>query len=205
MGDAEVKYRNMCRINLLFAYFIFTILLSHHGVAAPRGLSSKVSTMEEKAILAGGCFWGMQEIIRKIPGVTGSRVGYTGGTLPNPSYEIVTTGKTGHAEAVEVTFNPEKITYGELLRYFFRMHDPTTLNRQENDRGTQYRSAIFYLNEDQKRVAHEILNEVDRSGKWPSKIVTEITQAGPFYTAEDYHQDYLQKNPRGYQCHYLRE
>jgi peptide methionine sulfoxide reductase msrA/msrB len=159
----------------------------------------------ETATLAGGCFWGMEEILRKIPGVVETRVGYTGGTTSGPAYADVHAGDTGHAEAVEVIFDPARISYEELLGYFFRMHDPTTLNRQGNDVGTSYRSAIFYHSEDQRRAAERVRERVDRSGKWPDPIVTEIVAAGPFWPAEEYHQDYLQKNPGGYTCHYLRE
>ena len=159
----------------------------------------------ETAILAGGCFWGMEDILRKIPGVTATEVGYTGGQLENPRYEDVKTGKTGHAEAIRVEFDPAKISYREVLSYFFRMHDPTTLNRQGNDLGTQYRSAIFYLSEEQRRTAEEKKREVDLSGKWRRPVVTEIVPASEFFPAEGYHQDYLEKNPGGYTCHYLRD
>jgi peptide methionine sulfoxide reductase msrA/msrB len=157
------------------------------------------------ATLAGGCFWGMEEILRKIPGVLETRVGYAGGTFRNPTYRDVTTGETGHAETVEVVFDPGRISYEELLRYFFRMHDPTTLDRQGHDVGTQYRSAIFYHDEGQRRTAERVKAEVERSGKWKGKIVTEIVPAGTFYPAEDYHQKYLVKHPGGYTCHYLRD
>ena len=158
----------------------------------------------ETAILAGGCFWGMQEILRKIPGVIKTTVGYTGGTTPDPTYELVCTHTTGHAEAVEIVFDPSKLTYEQLLGYFFRMHDPTTLDRQENDVGSQYRSAIFYTSDEQKQIAERVKAQVDKSGKWKNPVVTEITKASTFYPAESYHQDYLQKNPGGYNCHYLR-
>ena len=159
---------------------------------------------QETAIVAGGCFWGMQEIIRKIPGVISSTVGYTGGTIPNPTYEMVCSHTTGQAEAVKVIFDPSVLSYDEFLHFFFRMHDPTTLNRQENDIGDQYRSAIFYTSEEQKQTALKVKEEVDKSGKWKKPVVTEITKATTFYPAEEYHQDYLQKNPGGYMCHYLR-
>lgn len=165
----------------------------------------KALLKEDRVILAGGCFWGMQEIIRKIPGVIKTRVGYSGGTTPNPNYEIISSGRSGHAESVEVTFDPGKLSFAELLGYFFRLHDPTTINRQGNDRGTQYRSAIFYTSEEQKRVAQEVKENVSASGKWKDPVVTEITAAGAFTEAEGYHQDYLQKNPGGYTCHYLRD
>jgi len=159
----------------------------------------------EVATLAGGCFWGVQELIRKLPGVVESTVGYTGGTLANPRYEDVHTGRTGHAEAVQIVFDPRQISYESILRYFFRLHDPTTVNRQGNDMGSQYRSAIFWNSEEQRQTAERVKTEVDRSGKWEKKVATEIVKAGPFYPAEEYHQDYLQKNPGGYTCHYLRD
>jgi len=160
----------------------------------------------EVATLAGGCFWGMEEILRQIPGILSTRVGYTGGELPNPKYGDVHTGSTGHAESVEVTFDPTFISYEELLeRYFFRMHDPTTLNRQGNDTGTQYRSAIFYHSEAQRRTAVLVKERVGKSGRWKRPLTTEITAAGPLYPAEEYHQNYLEKNPDGYTCHFLRE
>jgi methionine-S-sulfoxide reductase len=158
----------------------------------------------EVATLAGGCFWGMEEIIRKLPGVLETTVGYSGGNTRNPTYKEVCTGTTGHAEAIKIVFDPAKTSFRELLGYFFRMHDPTTLNRQHNDVGTQYRSAIFYHSEEQKRVAEEMKREADQSGTWRRPIVTEIAPAAEFYSAEDYHQDYLQKNPGGYNCHVLR-
>ncbi len=172
--------------------------------AGPKGAGG-TSDRRETALLAGGCFWGMEEIIRGIPGVLETEVGYTGGTTPNATYEQVKTGKTGHAESIRVVFDPERLSYEELLGWFFRMHDPTTQNRQGNDTGTQYRSAIFYLNDQQKRTAEAVKARVDASGKWKRPIVTEIVPAGDFWTAEGYHQDYLEKNPGGYTCHFLRD
>ena len=157
----------------------------------------------ETAILAGGCFWGMEDILRKIPGVVKTTVGYTGGTTKNPTYEEVCTGKTGHAEAVEIVFDPAVLPYDKLLDYFFRMHDPTTKNRQHNDIGTQYRSAIFYANDAQRDAAQKAVEKWNASGKFKRPVVTEIAKAGPFYSAEEYHQDYLVKHPGGYTCHYL--
>jgi peptide methionine sulfoxide reductase msrA/msrB len=157
------------------------------------------------ATLAGGCFWGVEEIIRKLPGVVKTTVGYTGGSLADPTYEQVSTGRTGHAEAIEVLFDPSKVSYEAILRYFFRLHDPTTPDRQGHDVGSQYRSAIFFRDEEQRLVAERVRDEVDRSGKWKAKIVTEIAPATPFYPAEAYHQGYLQAHPGGYTCHYLRE
>ena len=157
------------------------------------------------ATLAGGCFWGVEEIIRKIPGIIETTVGYTGGKMDHATYEEVKQGQTGHAEAISIRFDPDKISYEKILRYFFRLHDPTTPNRQGNDVGTQYRSAIFYHSEDQKIMAEKIKKEVDDSGRWKRKIVTDIVPAVKFYKAEEYHQHYLQKNPGGYTCHYLRD
>jgi peptide methionine sulfoxide reductase msrA/msrB len=165
----------------------------------------KTKVTREVAILAGGCFWGMEDLIRKIPGVLQTEVGYTGGKLDKPVYEDVHTGTTGHAEAVRVSFDPQKLSYEALLGFFFRMHDPTTANRQGNDVGTQYRSAIFYTSEDQKRVAEAVKERVSHSGKWKKPIVTQVVAATPFYLAEDYHQDYLVKHPDGYTCHFMRD
>jgi peptide methionine sulfoxide reductase msrA/msrB len=165
----------------------------------------KPQPMTETAILSGGCFWGMQQILRSIPGVIKTTVGYTGGTVPNPTYEMVCSHTTGHAESVEIIFDPAKLSYEQLLGYFFRMHDPTTRDQQENDLGAQYRSAIFYTSEAQKQMAETVKQRVDHSGKWKNPVVTEITMATVFYPAEEYHQDYLQKNPGGYNCHYLRD
>ena len=167
--------------------------------------SQAVSKASEVAYLAGGCFWGMEDIIRKIPGVINTQVGYTGGKIKDPVYELVSSGSSGHAESVKVEFDPSKLSYAKLLEFFFKMHDPTTLNRQGNDTGSQYRSAIFFVNDQQKQVAQEVKEQVQASGKWPRAIVTEITPAGEFYDAESYHQDYLVKNPNGYTCHYLRD
>jgi len=178
---------------------ILALLVAVSAAATPTPAAREVAT------LAGGCFWGMEEILRQIPGVVSTRVGYTGGTTENPAYRQVHGGSTGHAEAVEVIFDPTTITYEDVLGYFFRMHDPTTLNRQGNDIGTSYRSAIFYHSEEQRQTAERVKQRVDKSGKWSDPIVTEIVAAGPFWPAEEYHQKYLQKNPGGYTCHYLRD
>lgn len=154
----------------------------------------------ETAILAGGCFWGMQDLIRKLPGVVSSRVGYTGGDVANATYRNHGT----HAEALEVVFDPSVLSYRKLLQFFFQIHDPTTLNRQGNDVGTSYRSAIFYGNEEQKRIAEETILDVQASGKWPGKVVTQVVPEGPFWEAEPEHQDYLERLPNGYTCHYIR-
>jgi peptide methionine sulfoxide reductase msrA/msrB len=175
-------------------------LFSPKGASGAAG-PAKTEGRQEIATLAGGCFWGMQEILRKIPGVISSRVGYTGGTLANPTYEDVHLGTTGHAESVEVTFDPSVISYEQL----FKMHDPTTPNRQGNDVGTQYRSAIFYHSDEQKKTAEQVKERVGKSGKWARPIATEIVPALPFYLAEDYHQDYLEKHPDGYTCHFMRD
>jgi peptide-methionine (S)-S-oxide reductase len=159
-----------------------------------------VSDGVEKAILAGGCFWGMEDLFRKRPGVTSTRVGYTGGDVLYATYG----DHGGHAEAIEIVFNPEQTSYRELLEFFFQIHDPTTRNRQGNDIGTSYRSAIFYLDEQQRRVAEETIADVDASGRWPGKAVTEVTPASPFWEAEPDHQNYLERNPHGYTCHFVR-
>lgn len=162
-------------------------------------------TQTETAILAGGCFWGMQNVLRQVHGVIDSRVGYTGGSLPNPTYEQSSTGKTGHAESIEVKFDPTQLSYEELLKVFFRMHNPTTVDRQGNDTGSQYRSEIFFLNDSQKETALRVKELVEKSGKWGKPIVTRIEPAKTFYAAEEYHQNYLVKHPDGYNDHYLRD
>ncbi len=167
--------------------------------------SAKGTPGRETAVLAGGCFWGMEEVLRKIPGVIETSVGYSGGKVANPSYRQVCSGDTGHAEAIQIIFDPAKISYEQLLGYFFRMHDPTTRNRQHNDVGTQYRSAIFYKNEDQKKTAERVKERLNQSGKFGKPLVTEIAKASEFYPAEEYHQNYLVKNPGGYNCHVLRD
>jgi peptide-methionine (S)-S-oxide reductase len=155
---------------------------------------------QERAVLAGGCFWGMQDLIRHQDGVISTRVGYTGGDLPNATYRNHGT----HAEAMEIIFDPARINYRRLLEFFFQIHDPTTKNRQGNDIGTSYRSAIFYCSEEQKRIAEDTIADVDASGLWPGKVVTEIAPAGDFWQAETEHQDYLQRYPGGYTCHFIR-
>lgn len=164
-----------------------------------------MNTKTQKATLAGGCFWGVEELMRKLPGVIDTTVGYTGGLLENPTYNDVKKGNTGHAEAIEIVFDPSKLTYETILNHFFRLHDPTTKNRQGNDIGTQYRSSIFYHDEAQKQTAQRIKEKVQKSGAWKGDVVTEIVQAEKFYPAENFHQDYLQKVPDGYTCHFLRE
>ena len=169
------------------------------SIRTPKGLAV--------AALAGGCCWGMEDILRSIKGVIKTQVGYTGGqsSAIEPRYEDVKTGKTGHAESVQILFNQNIISYDDLLVFFFRMHDPTTMNRQGNDVGTQYRSVIFYYDDAQKKIAERRRELVDQSGKWKRPVVTAIEKARPFWLAEDYHQKYLLKNPKGYTCHYLRD
>jgi len=177
------------------------------AVAGKAGSSGEAadSGRRQTAILAGGCFWGMEEILRTLPGIVDTEVGYSGGTTANATYEQVRTGRTGHAESLRVVFDPERLSYEDLLGVFFRMHDPTTPNRQGNDIGTQYRSAIFYADEAQRQAAEAVKSRVEASGKWKRPIVTEIVPAGEFWPAEGYHQDYLEKNPGGYTCHFLRD
>ena len=155
---------------------------------------------EERAVLAGGCFWGMQDLIRKRPGVRSTRVGYTGGDVPNATYRHHGT----HAEAIEIIFDPDQTDYRAMLEFFFQIHDPTTPNRQGNDRGASYRSAIYYTDDEQKRIAEDTIADVETSGLWPGKVVTELAPAGDFWEAEPEHQDYLEHVPHGYTCHVIR-
>ncbi|AZO53876.1 MAG: peptide-methionine (S)-S-oxide reductase [Mesorhizobium sp.] len=159
-----------------------------------------MATSSERAVLAGGCFWGMQDLIRRMPGVLATRVGYSGGDVPNATYRNHGT----HAEAIEISFDPAKISFRQLLEFFFQIHDPTTRNRQGNDVGMSYRSAIYYTSEEQKRVAEDTIADVDASGLWPGKVLTELAPAGAFWEAEPEHQDYLEKYPNGYTCHFVR-
>jgi len=159
-----------------------------------------MNTSTERAVLAGGCFWGMQDLIRRRPGVISTRVGYTGGDVPNATYR----NHGNHAEAIEIVFDPKRIRYRNLLEFFFQIHDPTTLNRQGNDRGTSYRSAIFYTSDEQRQIAEDTIADVDASGLWPRKVVTEVAPAGDFWKAEPEHQDYLERYPNGYTCHFVR-
>jgi peptide methionine sulfoxide reductase msrA/msrB len=198
-------------INSAALRFIPASKLEEEGYGKYRALFERTAGTRdgtaERAVatLAGGCFWGMEEVLRQIPGVLETRVGYTGGSTREPRYGDVTTGETGHAEAIEVVFDPSRLSYEDLLGYFFRMHDPTTRNRQGHDVGTQYRSAIFYHDDEQRRIAERVKERVERSGKWKGPVVTEVVPAKEFWAAEDYHQDYLQKHPGGYTCHYLRD
>ena len=155
---------------------------------------------QERSILAGGCFWGMQDLIRKRDGVISTRVGYSGGDVPNATYRHHGT----HAEAIEIVFDPERLSFRELLEFFFQVHDPTTRNRQGNDVGTSYRSAIFTTSDEQRRIAEDTIADVNASGLWPGRVVTEVAPAGPFWEAEPEHQDYLERIPNGYTCHFVR-
>jgi peptide-methionine (S)-S-oxide reductase len=159
-----------------------------------------MTSSTERAVLAGGCFWGMQDLIRKYAGIISTRVGYTGGDVPNATYRKHGT----HAEAIEIIFDPTQISYRTLLEFFFQIHDPTTKNRQGNDIGMSYRSAIFYTSDEQKRIAEDTIADVEASGLWPGKVVTEVTPTGPFWEAEPEHQDYLERIPNGYTCHFVR-
>ncbi len=159
-----------------------------------------MTTSTEKAVLAGGCFWGVQALVRRMEGVISTRVGYSGGDVKNATYRNHGT----HAEAIEIIFDPKILSYRKLLEFFFQIHDPTTMNRQGNDRGTSYRSAIFYTSDEQKRVAEETIADVNASGLWPGRVVTELAPAGDFWEAEPEHQDYLERYPHGYTCHFVR-
>ena len=159
-----------------------------------------MTSSTERAILAGGCFWGLQDLIRKMPGVLSTRVGYNGGDVPNATYRNHGT----HAEAIEIVFDPNVVSYRTLLEFFFQIHDPTTRNRQGNDTGTSYRSGLYYTSAEQKRIAEDTIADVEASGIWPGKVVTEVAPAGPFWEAEPEHQDYLKKYPDGYTCHFVR-
>ncbi len=181
------------------------IVISTFAFAKPKEKKMDKSSEPQIATLAGGCFWGVEDIIRKLPGVLETEVGYSGGEIDKPNYEIVKTGTTNHAEAVQIKFDPKKVNFEDILKHFFRLHDPTTKNQQGNDVGTQYRSAIFWHNQEQKGVAEKVIKEVDASKKWKKPIVTQVVEFQKFFKAEDYHQDYLVKNPNGYTCHYLRD
>lgn len=189
----------------LISSFIIATLLSLTGFAKDKA-AIKRGPMEtiEVAYLAGGCFWGVEDLIRKLPGVVGTEVGYMGGDTKNANYNIVKNGTTNHAETVKVIFDPKKLKYEDLLLFFFKIHDPTTKNQQGNDIGTQYRSSIFYTSPIQKDEAERVLIRVEKSGAWKKPIVTQVVPAKEFWKAEEYHQNYLQKHPDGYTCHYQR-
>lgn len=159
----------------------------------------------QEALFAGGCFWGMQELFRKLNGVIETEVGYTGGQTSHPTYDDVKSGGSGHAEALRLVYNDNEISYEELLKFFFRIHDPSTVDQQGNDRGSQYRSAIFYHNDAQKQIAQAVIKKVNASGEWPGKVVTQLVPAEKFTPAESFHQDYLQRYPTGYTCHFIRK
>ena len=163
-----------------------------------------MSGTTETAYLAGGCFWGMQDLFRRQPGILSTRVGYAGGDTPDATYRDVKTGRTGHAEAIEIVFDPELTSFRNVLEFFFQIHDPTTVDRQGNDRGSQYRSIIFWTSDEQKQEAIDTIADVEASGLWPGKVVTEVLEAGPFWQAEPEHQDYLERYPNGYTCHFPR-
>ncbi len=184
--------------------FILAFLLLSATLAKPTGAAMFDNAKPQTAYLAGGCFWGMEELVRRIPGVLETEVGYTGGNTPDARYEQVKTGRTGHAESLKIVFYPQRLSYRHLLFEFFRMHDPTTRDRQGNDIGTQYRSAIFYVDSEQKRIAEEVIKTVDASGEWKARIVTEAVPFKEFFRAEEYHQKYLVKHPDGYTCHFIR-
>lgn len=194
-------------LRLAAALAISTTMAGVAGGAMNDGNRARPSDEErrETAYLAGGCFWGMEELLRELPGVVETEVGYTGGTTANPRYPEVHSGVTGHAEALKIVFDPTRTSYEDLLVFFFRMHDPTTKNRQGNDVGTSYRSAIFVTDEAQRATAERVRARVDASGAWKRPVVTEIAAASAWYPAEENHQDYLQKNPGGYTCHFVRD
>jgi peptide-methionine (S)-S-oxide reductase len=199
VGNAERSARRASRaIGGMPGARVTLIVRQTGSVFASEG--AKVTVVTEKAILAGGCFWGMQDLIRRRPGVVSTRVGYTGGDVANATYRNHGT----HAEAIEIVFDPTVTSYRDLLEFFFQVHDPTTRNRQGNDVGTSYRSAIYYTDEQQHAVADETIADVDASGLWPGKVVTEVRPAGPFWQAEPEHQDYLEHYPNGYTCHFVR-
>jgi len=175
---------------------LMTLFVATTAQAAPK---------YEKAILAGGCFWGMEELLRGLEGVSETRVGYTGDSIPNPTYELVSSGLTKHVESVEVLFDSQKISYEKLLKFFFTIHDPTTANRQGNDVGLLYGSVIFYLNDEQKQTAADVIKQANASKVFKNPLTTKLVKAGQFWPAEEYHQKYLQKNPYGYTCHHVRE
>ena len=181
-------------------YGEFLPLIPDQGLRKTAPLKDGLKT----AVLAGGCFWGMEELVRALDGVHDTEVGYTGGTVDDPTYNDVKTGQSGHAEALQITYDPKVISYEDLLVFFFRIHDPTTLNRQGNDRGTQYRSAIFVNDQEEADISAKVIAEVEAANVWGGPVVTEVVRARPFYPAEPEHQDYLQRYPHGYTCHFLR-
>lgn len=187
---------------LLISAILFSLTAGAKPAAAPKG---KVMATTEVSYLAGGCFWGVEDLLRKLPGVTETEVGYMGGDTKNATYNLVKTGTTNHAETVKITFDPAKLKFEDLLLFFFKIHDPTTQDQQGNDRGTQYRSVIFYTSNEQKDTAERTILRIDKTGAWKKPLVTQVMKAGEFWKAEDYHQDYLVKNPAGYTCHWERK
>jgi methionine-S-sulfoxide reductase len=189
--------------------FLFLFMIFYYGNLNAKALksSNQIDHLQslETAILAGGCFWGMENLFQKLNGVVDTEVGYTGGNIDNPNYEIVKTGLSGHAESIKIIFDPKIISYQKILKYFFSIHDPTQLNRQQNDIGSQYASIIFYLNNQQQQIAESIIKEANDKNIFDKPIATKLHQAKKFYPAEDYHQDYLKMNPNGYNCHYQRK
>ena len=179
--------------------FIILLLMTNQT------LSNVKSSNLQVAYLAGGCYWGLEELIRKLPGVSNTYVGFTGGHVKNVSYKDVSRGDTGHAESIKIEFNSEVLSFKNLLFHFFTMHNPTTINQQGNDKGTQYRSSIFYTNEEQKNIAHQTINLVNKSKEWVNPVITEVIAFSNFYLAEESHQKYILKNPDGYSCHFVRK
>lgn len=202
-GPEDQGGKRFC-VNSAALRFVAREELAAEGYGEYLGLFESDNIKYEKAFLAGGCFWGVEELFIKKNGVIDVRVGYSGGNIENPTDEIIRTGLTNHAETAEITFDPNYISYEDILKFFFRLHDPTTLNSQGNDKGTQYRSAIFFLNDEQEKTAKAVIKQANESGVYDSSIQTELSKAGEFYLAADYHQDYLQRNPSGYTCHYVR-
>ncbi len=197
-----LKLKHLVKISLSFLFcflFIHTLAFSKNKNISP------TKTQIEIAYLGGGCFWGMQDLLRTQKGVIKTEVGYMGDSTPSPKYELVKSGKTNFAETVMIQFNPQVLNYSELLSYFFKIHDPTTLNQQGNDIGVQYRSVIFYTSDHQKQIAEKLIDKINKSKVWKNPIVTKITPSQAWTKAEDYHQDYLQKNPQGYTCHFERQ
>lgn len=200
-----MKFTSALKLSLLSLFSLFFIFQAEAKEAAKPKAVPAPTVKTETATFAAGCFWGVEQFFRQVPGVTDAKVGYAGGTKKDPKYEDVSEGTTGHAESVEIQFDPQKISYEKILDLFFKMHDPTTKNRQGNDKGTQYRSAIFYHGDVQKKTAEDFITKVGKSKAWKDPIVTEVVAAPVFYTAEEYHQKYLIKNPGGYDNHYVRK
>lgn len=201
--------KNLKLLKLMLNKFLkitlfFTLNFSFFMNQTEAKILTKSKPKYQKAILAGGCFWGMQELFSKFDGVIQTEVGYIGGTIPNPNYQIVSTGLSNYAESIQITFDPNKISYEKILKFFFTIHDPTTQDRQQNDVGSQYRSAIFYLNDEQKVIAQHVVDQANKSGVFKAPVVTKIEKAGEFYEAEAEHQNYLEKYPYGYKCHFVR-